>query len=182
MLAHIILSDSLIPIAFTSGVGTESILILSLAVHLDFNALRPRHINLEFGISDITADLVYHLFQDPAFNTFDAGIAATRKSPLLEKKRIQVCRLVDVLDQHIPNGKVIYFMSIDAEGFDLQVLRSNDWTRYRPSYVLVEALGMRDVQQVLESELHQYMTTHGYRLFAKSINTNIFVDSLVSCC
>lgn len=29
-------------------------------------------------------------------------------------------------------------MSVDAEGHDLNVLRSSDWVRYRPELVLVE--------------------------------------------
>lgn len=142
-----------------------------------FDALRSRDINLELGVSDSSGQLVYHSFQEPALNTFDPTIAATRTSPLLAKQHVRVCRLDDILDEYLPSGKVIDFLSVDVEGLDLQILRSNDWTRYRPAYVLAEALAMRDVYQVLESELHVFMQSQGYSLFAKCVNTLFFVDS-----
>ena len=57
---------------------------------------------------------------------------------------------------------MIDFLTVDVEGLDLRALQSNDWTRYRPSYVLVESLGMANVHEVIESELHSYMRTQGY--------------------
>ncbi|MCW5198181.1 FkbM family methyltransferase [Desulfobulbus sp. F3] len=32
----------------------------------------------------------------------------------------------------------IDFLSVDAEGVDLKVLKSNDWNKYRPYIVLAE--------------------------------------------
>jgi len=141
-----------------------------------FDALRQRDFNLEVGISDSPGELTYYSFQEPALNTFDPKVADSRKSPLLSIDQVRVLRLSDVLDQHLKLGQKIDFLTIDVEGLDIQVLRSNDWRRYRPSYVLAEALGMRDVAQVLNSELHGYMVTQGYSLFAKCVNTLFFVD------
>jgi FkbM family methyltransferase len=145
-----------------------------------FDTMRQRDINLEVGISDRPGELTYYSFQQPAFNTFDPKVAGTRESPLLSADQIKVLRLSDVLNQHLKPDQKIDFLSIDVEGLDIQVLRSNDWTRYRPSYVLAEALGMRDVAHVLNSELHGYMASQGYSLFAKCVNTLFFVDSSAS--
>ena len=142
-----------------------------------FDALRGRDISLELGISDHPGELVYHAFEEPALNTFDAGVAASTDSGLISEARIRVCRLSDVLDQYLSPDQKIDFLSIDVEGLDLQVLRSNNWSNYRPTYVLAEALGMRDVQHVIESDLNQYMSSIGYSLFAKCVNTLFFVDA-----
>jgi len=142
-----------------------------------FDALRGRDISLELGISDHPGELVYHAFEEPALNTFDAGVAASRDSGLISVTKIQVYRLCDVLDQYLSPDQKIDFLSIDVEGLDLQVLRSNNWSNYRPTYVLAEALGMRDVQHVIESDLNQYMSSIGYSLFAKCVNTLFFVDA-----
>lgn len=141
-----------------------------------FDALRQRDVNLELGISDSTGELTYYSFEEPALNTFDPKVAASRDSRLISEDRIQVLRLSDVLDQHLRQSQEIDFLTIDVEGLDLQVLRSNDWTRYRPAYVLAEALGMRDVNQVIDSELCAYMALQGYALYAKCVNTLFFVD------
>jgi FkbM family methyltransferase len=145
-----------------------------------FDALRQRDINIELGISDHPGELTYYSFQEPAFNTFDSKVAGARESPLLSVDQVRVLRLRDVLDQHLKVDQRIDFLNIDVEGLDIQVLRSNDWKRYRPSYVLAEALGMRDVDQVLNSELHAYMVSQGYSLFAKCVNTLFFADSSAS--
>ena len=142
-----------------------------------FDALRGRDISLELGISDCPGELVYHAFEEPALNTFDAGVAASTDSGLISEARIRVCRLSDVLDQYLAPEQKIDFLSIDVEGLDLQVLRSNNWSNYRPTYVLAEALGMRDVQHVIESDLYQYMSSVGYSLFAKCVNTLFLVDA-----
>jgi FkbM family methyltransferase len=144
-----------------------------------FDALRQRDINLELGISDSTGELSYYSFEEPALNTFDPKVAASRDSRLISKDRIQVLRLSDVLDRHLPPNQKIDFLTIDVEGLDLQVLRSNDWSRYRPAYVLAESLGMRDVYQVINSDLHSYMRSQGYSLYAKCVNTLFFIDSNV---
>lgn len=68
-------------------------------------------------------------------------------------------------------------MSIDVEGLDLTVLRSNDWSRFRPKYVLAEALEMRDVRDVQQTELHAFMEGVGYSLYAKTVNTLFFMDN-----
>ena len=141
-----------------------------------FDALRQRDINIEVGISDHPGELTYYSFQEPALNTFDPKVAGSRESGLLSADQIRVLRLSDVLDQYLKPDQKIDFLSIDVEGLDIQVLRSLDWTRYRPSYVLAEALDMLDVMHVLESELHAYMVSQEYSLFAKCVNTLIFVD------
>lgn len=141
-----------------------------------FDALRHRDINIEVGISDHRGELTYYSFQEPALNTFDPKVFNARESPLLSADQVRVLRLSDVLDQHVKPGQKIDFLTIDVEGLDMQVLRSNDWRYYRPSYVLAEALGMRDIAQVISSELHGYMVSQGYSLFAKCVNTLFFVD------
>jgi FkbM family methyltransferase len=142
-----------------------------------FDILRKRDINLEVGVSDVHQELVYYSFKEPALNTFDPGVAEGLSSLLISETRIQMYTLCELLDQYLPAGQVIDFLSIDVEGLDLQVLRSNDWSRYRPTYVLAESLGMRDVSSVLQSPLNAYMVSQGYSLFAKCVNTLFFQDN-----
>lgn len=141
-----------------------------------FDALRNRDINLEIGISDVPGLLTYFSFQEPALNTFSPEIASSISSRLLAKEKIHVSRLSDVLSRHLPDGQQIDFLSIDVEGLDLQVLKSNDWDCFRPKYVLAEALGMRDVHEVTETQLHGFMRSIGYSFFAKTVHTLFYVD------
>ncbi len=89
---------------------------------------------------------------------------------------VQVRRLADVLDENLPKMQPTHLLNIDAEGFDLKVLRSNDWTRYRPKCALVEALEM-SLEYLQNSDVHRFMPSANYELFAKGAKTLIYVDS-----
>jgi hypothetical protein len=56
------------------------------------------------------------------------------------------------------------------------VLRSNNWARFRPAILLVEA-HERTVAGVERDPIHIYATTQGYQLIAKTLNTLIYEDA-----
>lgn len=61
------------------------------------------------------------------------------------------------------SGKRIDLLSVDVEGMDVRVLKGLDFETYRPEIVLVEShLGTAD--QILGSELHEFMTGKQYAL------------------
>lgn len=148
-----------------------------------FRIERPGDINLQTAISDMPGKLTYYVFDEPALNTFDAVLAQSRLKEtsyrLLRETEIPVVRLDALLDLHLPAGTSIDFMSIDVEGLDLQVLHSNNWVKYRPQCVLVEALGSANLMEVMSGELHQLMEAHQYALFAKTYNTLFYIDNLL---
>jgi FkbM family methyltransferase len=146
-----------------------------------FDELRPRDINLEFGISDQPGHLTYYIFNETALNTFDLQVANDRQLPIIASLKINVRSLSDVLSEFLPSDQHIDFLTIDVEGLDLNVLKSNDWQHRRPTYVLVESLKMADVEAVLNTELCLYMASNGYRLASKLFNTIVFEDLQAIC-
>ena len=51
-----------------------------------------------------------------------------------------VLRLEQILRDCVPEGRTkLELLSVDTEGWDEVVLRSNDWDRFRPRLVLVES-------------------------------------------
>jgi FkbM family methyltransferase len=144
-----------------------------------FRKARPLDTNLCIGVSDTVGSLCYHVFNEPALNTFDAALAAERTDladyRLLEKREVPVRRLDELLSEQLRHGQVIDFLSIDVEGLDLQVLKSNDWNRFRPAVLLVEARAA-DVNQLAIDPINAFATSAGYRLVAKTLNTLIYED------
>ena len=61
-------------------------------------------------------------------------------------------------------------MSIDVEGLDLNVLRSNNWEKYHPNFILVESQNS-NIDHFKHSEIYQYMESKNYQLVAKTLNT-----------
>ena len=50
---------------------------------------------------------------------------------------VELRTLRSIFEQH--EVKVINFMKVDVEGLELEVLKSNDWSRYRPEIICIEA-------------------------------------------
>jgi FkbM family methyltransferase len=147
-----------------------------------FTRYRPRDTNLNFGIAKENGSLEYFMFDEPALNTFDGKILEDRivntSYKHLKTIQIDVKPLAQVLNEHVPHKIKIDFLSIDVEGFDLDVIKSNDWVNFRPSWVLVEQLKLENIEQ-LDFEMHHYMKSIGYILFAKTFNTLFYKDARI---
>ncbi|WP_150111603.1 FkbM family methyltransferase [Oscillatoria nigro-viridis] len=88
---------------------------------------------------------------------------------LWEKEKVSIQRLTTILDENgIPE---IDFISIDTEGFDFDVLKSLDFSRFRPSMIVVEY--GKDRQQIISylAELgYSLMFDNGQDLFMVRLN------------
>ena len=142
-----------------------------------FNKVRNKDINLEIAISNENKELTFFMFNEPALNGFSERISKERSADykLLNRISITTKKLSEILDKNLPKTvKKIDFMSIDVEGLDLEVLKSNDWEKFRPSIVLVELLNLNGIN---EDPITLYLKEVGYKFYAKSHFTNFFVDN-----
>lgn len=140
-----------------------------------FNARRKRDINLEIAISNKTDPLTFHIFNEPAINGFNKEISEQRNGKsyfkLLSTKEIIPLSLRDVLDQYLPQNQTIDFLTIDVEGEDYNVLLSNDWNKYKPEFVLIEALVDNSSNT---DDIYYYLHEQGYVEAARTVRTLIF--------
>ena len=147
-----------------------------------FRKARPRDINLELAVSSRREVLTFHIFDEPALNTFDPELAQQRASDgngrrVLRTVELKTSPLTDILGEHLPPHQDIDFMSIDVEGFDLDVLRSNDWERYRPDFVVVENLRNLPDSPSLEDEICSHLRGVDYVPRANLFRSMIFARS-----
>lgn len=135
-----------------------------------FNKKRKRDINLRAAISDKEMVLKYHYFNHGVLNTLSEEMATAYISnprvKLLGTEMLTTRRLENILDEHVPNGTNIDFMSIDVEGHDFQVLQSNNWTRYRPNYLIIENHKFT-FKSLEDDEIGKYLLSNGYEIHAK---------------
>ena len=145
-----------------------------------FNRWRKRDIVLEAGVSRQPAQLTYHMFDEPAVNTFDAALASERLATTPYKKigtvTVPTNTLAHFLETHCPPGRTIDFLSIDVEGLDLEVLESNDWNRFRPRVVVVECL-KTELSKLADEPAARFLSERGYAPYAKTGNSVLFVQS-----
>jgi FkbM family methyltransferase len=145
-----------------------------------FKKFRPRDINLEIGVANKETIMKYYIFNEPALNTFDEALAKSRDGlggyKIVEIVEVKVIPLQKILDEYLPANTEIDFMNIDVEGMDFEVLKSNDWVKYRPMVLLVEVIPANTIEDLLTNPISVFLKENGYSLFAKCFNTCIFVD------
>ena len=142
-----------------------------------FKILRPEDVNIEMGISVKEGNLTYYLFEEPALNTFSEERVKflTEETPFKFKNRVTVKTktLAQILDENISEGKKIDFLSIDIEGLDFEILQTNNWNKYRPTFILIEDIN-GSLENISQSKLYSYLHPLGYLVVAKTKNTLFF--------
>ena len=139
-----------------------------------------RDINLEIGIGEKESILTYYIFNEPALNTFDTNLSKQRNGKggyyIVKELPIKVYPLSKIIKEYIPKEQEIDFLTIDVEGKDFEVLKSNDWDRYRPKVVLVE-ISNSSLEEVCENPIYIFMKEKCYSFFAKTFNTCFFITN-----
>jgi len=102
---------------------------------------RGRDINLQLAIGERSTQMIMNFIGFTGLSTLDINIAKQHQKDgwVIEQQQVSVEPLWVVCQLHVAIGQDIHFLKIDVEGFEKSVLNSNDWIRFRPWIVLVEA-------------------------------------------
>jgi FkbM family methyltransferase len=131
-----------------------------------FMAKRNRDINLNIGIAQKKGNLTYYHMDPATLSTFvKKQIAEYERQgfTLLGTRKISVLPLCDVLEK-FAKGKTIDFMSIDVEGFEIDVLKSNDWKKFRPQFLCIESTKADRKNRYTYHTIVSYLYTICYQL------------------
>jgi FkbM family methyltransferase len=145
----------------------------------EFRRERPRDINLQYFVSSSEASRRFFIMNEPALNSaskelVDLRSRAGSRYHLVETVTVESRSLAHILDENLPHGQAIDLLSVDVEGFDLDVLKSNDWIRYRPAIIIAELLGVNAGEKD-EHEITRYLRDQGYTLTMKMFNSVLFM-------
>jgi FkbM family methyltransferase len=145
----------------------------------ELRRVRPEDTTLTAGIG-VTAvrEADYFLMSQPAWNTFSKEEAehmtkATGGSIKIERViKMPLLDVNDVMAKHFTGAPT--FLSIDAEGWHLAILKAIDYQRFRPAIICVETLvtGTKNTMP----EIPAFMTSQGYVARGGSFVNTIFVD------
>jgi len=132
-----------------------------------FNLFRRRATNVCAAVSDVQGEMpLYEFGPVSLFNTLSRdeaeNVSGERGIPYTIRM-VKTQTLTAILAEHGYANRNIDFLSIDVEGHDLAVLRSLDFSVYRPSMICVE-LHERDIKRVIENPLFTFLTARGYTL------------------
>jgi hypothetical protein len=139
-----------------------------------FRKARPRDINLEIPISDKEEAIKYYLFSPSFFNSFSEEQAAKYNISVKGVKILTTQTLAVVFDKYVGDN-VIDFLTVDVEGWDLQVLKSNNWEKYKPKVIVIEYF-KESSWEINDLEIANYIIEKGYRFYCNSPTNAFFVE------
>ena len=147
----------------------------------EFRKTRPHDIYVGCGIGAVAAKQTFYQFADAKLNTFSADQAREferRGDPIIATTDVACRRLEDVLNEHA-SGHEIDLLSVDCEGYDLAVLQSNDWVRWRPGVILIEDYDQYKAirHRSAWSETAEYLYTLNYAIIGQSGFSFVYADT-----
>lgn len=111
-----------------------------------FEKERARDINLNIGIGNIHKSVDFYQFEQAALSSFslkEANALIKLGYRCTKKIKVPMRSLRSIMINYVK--KAVDFMSIDTEGFDMEVLKSNDWKKYRPTLLCIETIDFIDL-------------------------------------
>lgn len=140
---------------------------------------RPGDTNLNIGIATKEDNLEFFVMKNRTLNTFSRPKAEEYQNEqgvsIAEVKTIGVIPLSEVVKKH-GNGKFWDFLSIDVEGFELDILQSHDWEGSSPKVICCETLSFSSSGKgVKEQGIIDFLVAKDYLIYADTNVNTIFV-------
>lgn len=104
-----------------------------------YYSLRERDISIPKAVSDEKGMMQLWQCDIPGWSTLDKTVAAKHESEGHKGywSEVSIDTLSAILDEQ--SFSDIHFLKVDVEGAEYPVLKGNDWNKYRPWIVLIEA-------------------------------------------
>lgn len=141
---------------------------------------RPRDTVLPVGIgASAEREANFYRTTDPTWNTFDKATAeeyertTQGRIKIVEVVKIPLVNINDVFVEHFA-GQAPDFVSLDVEGFEVPILKSLNFEKYRPKMFCVETLVAATVEQKLEAV--EFLASKGYAARGATFVNTILVD------
>ena len=137
---------------------------------------RPKDTNLNIGIGAFNGELDFYLMSTPTLNTFSYENAMTLQVEhgvrIKEIKKIPVETLANVINKYNEN-RFPDFLSLDTEGYDLDILKTIDYLTNAPVVICVETISYSTTGRgVKDDEIIQFLKERNYLVYADTnINT-----------
>jgi len=138
-----------------------------------FEKCRPDDTNLNVGISEKEEEILFYEMNERALSTFNYSDAEnsfkqTPGAKIVNQYIVKCLPLKKIFEDY---NKPVDFLSIDVEGYEESVLKSNDWNTYRPTIIVIEINRNTD-------KLLTFLEQISYKKIFTNHTNGIFVDSL----
>jgi FkbM family methyltransferase len=160
--------------------GGHGVLVEPNPAYLERLRLHRPHdviVNIGIGVTDATEADYYIIRGRPALNTFSPEQVALLRGKTHEDVVERVVKMPLMSVNHLFERYLHQapdLVSIDVEGLDLAILRTLDFTKYRPAAFIAETIRMGTANE--DSSIATFLATKGYVARGGSLYNTIFAD------
>ena len=139
-----------------------------------FNLYRKKDLNINSAISSKVEEVDCFFYHDKSpINTLNKKSSEYQKVKPKIIKKITTQTLKSVIVNSDFSEEKIDFLSLDVEGYELEVLKGLDLKLYSPSIIVLEYLDLSidklevynfNIKNILDSEIYNYMIDNNYSL------------------
>ena len=150
-----------------------------------FNYFRKNDSNINIGVSNKTGNQDLYFFHNrAAINT----LSQLRGKNFKEIKKIKTDTLNNIIQATKFKDCKIDFLSVDVEGYEMQVLRDFNFKKYCPDLIVVEYLEPnleqvefhnQSLKNIFQSELYNFMIKNDYTMVNWLHSDLIFVSNRI---
>lgn len=145
-----------------------------------FEKERPLDTNLNIGLASKPGALKYYQMGAPTLNTFSLEAVEEYKKMghrIVNEQQIEVEVLSEVISKHA-KGIFPDFLSLDAEGFDMEILQTIDFEHNAPKVICIETISYsRTGHGKKDTQLIKFLTDRGYLAHSDTNINTIFVQT-----
>lgn len=140
--------------------------------------VRPKDLFLNCMVSTNNEDSDFFMFSDnassnTALKSFADKISSSQNVKIEKIIKIRSMTLDDIVSKHIESFKQNpFFIDIDIEGYDLEILKNYSWDTRIPIVMIEDGIG----NQYFESEIKSIMVKNKYVPIASTILSTIYID------
>ena len=151
-----------------------------------FNTYRKNDLNIIAALSSSNkTKKIYEFHPKSPLNTLEDKVANYQKAKVQNVYEIKTQTLNQIIEKN-KLSKKINFLTIDVEGHELQVLKGFDINVHQPDVIVVEYLDLDlnkleiqnlNINNVLQSEIYEYLVNQNYSLINWLHSDLIFVNN-----
>lgn len=142
----------------------------------DFGRFRPEDVLVQAAVGPPREKHNFHKFLKTELSTFSAELANQyqQSGEILEGIETRnLTSLSEIVGWYGKQFQSVDLLSLDVEGYELQVLETIDWNQFRATFIVAELLGA-SVSDAVKDPVTRYLNSRNYDLICVLFNSVIY--------